>query len=416
MAPVVASVCPTSGNQAGGTPVTITGSGFTGAIAVRFGSNFATNMVVVSSTQITATTPPGSGTVKVTVTGPTGTSTQDVFFTYTTVPAPVITSLVPSTGPATGGNSVTINGSNLSGTMQVLFGVTPATITSVSATQVVVTAPAGTGTANVTVMTPGGTSNGLTYTYIPAPSITNLSPNTGPSTGGNTVTITGTNLTGATQVHFGGTPATITSVNPTQVVVVAPAGTGMVNVTVMTPGGTSNSLPYFYIAAPVVTDVEPHFGPGTGGTTVVITGSNLSAATAVAFGANPAVSFTVNSDSQITAIAPAGTDTVVVAVTSPGGTSTVGPGNNPYFTYLGAPVITRLTPNTGLTDGGDSITISGSNLTYTDSVTFGGTPAAFVVFSDTIVVATTPPHAAGTVNVQLHTPAGNSNTAPFTYV
>ncbi len=500
MAPVVTSVTPSQGNPSGGTPVTINGSGFTGATVVRFGSNLATDVVVVSSTQITARTPAGSGTVKVTVTGPTGTSTQNVFFTYTTVAAPVLTALSPASGPAGGGNTVTITGTNLAGATQVLFGTNPATILTNTPTQITATAPPGTGTTNVTVTTPNGTSNPLPYTYTttPAPTITTLNPTSGPTSGGNTVTITGTNLASATQVLFGTNPATILTNTPTQITATAPPGTGttnvtvttpngtsnplpytytttpaptittlnptsgptsggntvtitgtnlasatqvlfgtnpatiltntptqitatapagppsVVNVTVTTPGGTSNPLPYVYVAAPVVIGVSPQFGSDAGGNTVTITGSNLALASAVHFGPNLATGLTVISDNELTVTAPPGTGTVVVTVTTPGGTSTLGPGN-PYYTYLGAPVINTLVPNHGSQLGGDSVTINGSNLTYTDSVTFGGTPASFSVLSDTLVVATTPTHAPGTVNVQLHTPAGNSNTLPFTY-
>ncbi|MFG2581582.1 IPT/TIG domain-containing protein [Streptomyces malaysiensis] len=418
MAPVVTSVSPAQGNPAGGTSVTINGSGLTGATVVRFGSSFATNVVVVSDTQITATTPPGSGTAKVTVTTPGGTSTQNVLFTYTTAPAPTITSLFPSTGPAAGGNSVIIHGTNLSGAVQVLFGTTPGTILTSTPTQITATAPPGTGTVNVTVTTPNGTSNALPYAYtaVPAPTLTNLNPTNGPTAGGNTITITGTNLTGTTQLLFGTNPATTFTINsPTQITATAPAGpASAVNVTVTTPGGSSNPLPYIYVAAPTVASVSPQFGPATGGTTVTIAGSNLALATQVHFGPNLATGLTVVSDAQLTVTAPAGTGTVVVTVTTPGGTSTVGLGT-PYYTYLGAPMLNTLIPNNGTAAGGDSVTIGGSNLIYTDSVTFGGTPASFTVFSDTIVVATAPAHAAGTVGVQLHTPAGNSNTLPFTY-
>ncbi|WP_245171220.1 IPT/TIG domain-containing protein, partial [Streptomyces decoyicus] len=71
--PTLTSVTPTSGPTAGGTTVTLTGTGFTGATAVRFGATPA-SFVVNSATQITATAPAGSGTVQVTVTGPGGTS------------------------------------------------------------------------------------------------------------------------------------------------------------------------------------------------------------------------------------------------------------------------------------------------------------------------------------------------------
>ena len=71
--PIVTSVSPTSGPLAGGTTVTITGSGFTGAMAVKFGTN-AASFLFVSATSITAMSPAGSGTVDITVTTPGGTS------------------------------------------------------------------------------------------------------------------------------------------------------------------------------------------------------------------------------------------------------------------------------------------------------------------------------------------------------
>lgn len=334
MAPVVTSVSPAQGAPAGGTSVTITGTGFSGATAVRFGANLATNVVIVSSTQITARTPAGSGTVKVTVTGPTGTSTQNVFFLYATVAAPVLTA---------------------------------------------------------------------------------LSPPSGPTGGGNTVTLTGTNLTGATSVKFGLNSATILTNSATQITVSAPAGPpSSVSVTVTTAGGTSNPLSYFYIAAPTVIDVSPHLGPDTGNNTVTVFGGNLTLTTAVNFGGVPATAFTVVSDTQLTVTAPAGTGTVVVTVTTPGGTSNGGSGN-PFYTYLAAPVLTSLNPTHGQDTGGDAVVLTGSNLTFTDAVTFGGTPASFSAISDTQVVATSPGGAPGTVNVVAHTPAGNSNALPFVY-
>ncbi|MGO4422133.1 IPT/TIG domain-containing protein, partial [Streptomyces sp. MCAF7] len=132
--PVVTSVSPNQGSPSGGTPVTINGTGLTGATQVRFGFSFATNVVIVNDTQITAKTPSGNGTVNVTVTTPNGTSTQTVPFTYTTTPAPVLSSLNPPSGPTTGTNTVTINGTNLTSATQVLFGSNAATILTNTAT------------------------------------------------------------------------------------------------------------------------------------------------------------------------------------------------------------------------------------------------------------------------------------------
>ena len=86
--PTVSGVSPATGPLAGGTSVTITGSGFTGETAVHFGSAAATNVLVnAAGTQITATSPAGAaaGTVDVTVTGPGGVSVASPAdkFTYT---------------------------------------------------------------------------------------------------------------------------------------------------------------------------------------------------------------------------------------------------------------------------------------------------------------------------------------------
>jgi hypothetical protein len=115
MPPVVNSVTPNQGSSAGGTSVTITGSGFAGSSAARFGGTEAAGFVLVSSTKITAISPPGMGTVNVTVTGSSGTSTQTIPFTYVNAPAPIITALTPNTGPETGGTIVTITGSGFTG-------------------------------------------------------------------------------------------------------------------------------------------------------------------------------------------------------------------------------------------------------------------------------------------------------------
>ncbi|HKF07753.1 MAG TPA: Ig-like domain repeat protein [Xanthobacteraceae bacterium] len=87
-----------------------------------------------------------------------------------------------------------------------------------------------------------------------------------------------------------------------------------------TAGGTS-----------AISNVNPNTGPTSGGTSVTITGTNFSGATAVSFGGNAAASFTVNSATQITATSPAGMGTVDVTVTNENGTSATSSGDR--FTY-----------------------------------------------------------------------------------
>src|SRR5262249_60877527 len=123
---------------------------------------------------------------------------------------PSITSLSPTSGPVA--TSVTITGTNFGatlGTSTVAFNGTVATPTSWSATSIVVPVPASATTGNVVVTVNALASNGVTFTVLVPPSITSLSPTSGPVA--TSVTITGTNF-GATQgtgtVKFNGGSAT----------------------------------------------------------------------------------------------------------------------------------------------------------------------------------------------------------------
>jgi hypothetical protein len=166
------------------------------------------------------------------------------------------------------------------------------------------------------------------FTTLPSgpaqPTVTRVEPNQGSAAGGTSVTITGTNLTGSTAVKFGSTNATSFTVNSeTSITAVAPAGTGTVDVTVTTPsGGTSGtSEADRFTYGPSVAKVEPNHGSPGGGTTVMITGTGFSGASAVRFGSSAAKSFTVNSATSITAVSPKGKGTVDVTVTTSVGTS-----------------------------------------------------------------------------------------------
>ena len=89
-----------------------------------------------------------------------------------------------------------------------------------------------------------------------------ISPNQGSTGGGTLVTITGTNLSNTSAVMFGSKPATnVTQVSPTQVTAVSPSGTGSVGVTVVTPGGTSNPVSFFYVCAPFKSSLSAMSGP-----------------------------------------------------------------------------------------------------------------------------------------------------------
>ncbi len=425
--PVVTAISPSAGPIAGGTTVVITGSGFTGATSVYIGGP-ATSFTVDSDTQITAVTGAATtpGAVPVRVTGPGGSNVFMPPFTYTSssFAAPTISGVSPASGPVAGGNSVVITGTNLNTVSTVYFGNTRATWTIVdSATQLTVGAPAGSaGAVNLTVNNLGGSATASSaYTYgasTPAPTISGVAPTSGPLAGGTSVVITGTNLTGASAVSFGGTAATSYTVDSaTQITAVAPAGSaGAVAVAVTTTGGTASASGAFtYIAAPTITTVAPSSGPLAGGTSVVITGTGFTGTSAVSFGGTAATSYRVDSATQITAVAPAGSaGTVAVAVTTTGGTASA----SGTFTYTAAPTITTVAPSSGPLAGGTSVVITGTGFTGASTVSFGGTAATgYTVDSATQITAVAPAGSAGTVAVAVTTTGGTASASgTFTYV
>jgi len=348
VAPAVAvtGISPSSGPLAGGSTVTITGTGFTGATAVDFGTVAATGVSVVNSTTLTATVPAAAsaGIVDVTVTTPAGTSAATSADRYTYISPPVVTGISPNTGSDAGGNTVTISGSGFSAGSTVSFGTVPgADPTVVNSTMLTVIAPPGTdGTVNVTVTNPAGTSatsSADRYTYLSPPVVTAVSPARGSESGGTIVTITGSGFTGTTAVDFGTVPASnVIVASDTSLTAVVPptASAGSVDVTVTNPLGTSGTSPadqYSYVAAPAVTGVSPASGPLAGGTVVTITGAGFTGATTVHVGTAVA-DFTVVNDTTITLTTPgdgSSTGAVDVTVTTAGGTSATGPADQ--YTY-----------------------------------------------------------------------------------
>ena len=173
----------------------------------------------------------------------------------TTAP-PTITNVSPSAGPAAGGQAVTLTGTNLL-RAGVTIGGSKATVTGTTSTTATFTTPAhAVGGVDISVAAAGGSVTAAgAYTYVPLAAITDISPNSGPTTGGQTVTITGTNLSNATAVTFGGFPGAVVSNTATSITVFTPAfAAGAVDVAVTTAGGTKTSSGgYTYVAfdAPV---------------------------------------------------------------------------------------------------------------------------------------------------------------------
>ncbi|MGO9754833.1 MAG: IPT/TIG domain-containing protein, partial [Solirubrobacteraceae bacterium] len=162
--------------------------------------------------------------------------------------------------------------------------------------------------------------------------------------------------------------------------------------------------------APIVSGISPPVGPLAGGTVVTISGSRLSAASAVDFGPVAAQSFAIVSDTQLTATSPAGSGTVEVTVTTPGGTSAAGSSAEEY-TYVALPAVTAISPAAGPSAGGTAVTIAGTGFTGASTVDFGSTPAQSLrVLTDAKLTVVAPAGATGHVNVTVINADGRSAT------
>jgi hypothetical protein len=182
-----------------------------------------------------------TGTVVVTVGG---LASNGLLFTVPVAPA--LTTLTPASGPV--GTAVTIAGNNFGtaqGTSTVTFNGTAAAPTTWSATSLLVPVPAGATTGAVVVTVGGLASNGLTFTVTVPPTLTTLTPASGPV--GTAVTIAGTNfgtMQGTSVVTFTGTAATPTSWSATSLTVPVPSGATTGNVVVTVGGLASNGVSF----------------------------------------------------------------------------------------------------------------------------------------------------------------------------
>ena len=418
--PVITSVTPNPGPLAGNWPVTISGTGFAAGATVKFGANSATAVTIVNATTITATVPAGNGIVNVTVTNPdsqVGTLTNG--FTY--VGPPTISSVSPAAGPVNAARSVTISGTNLVAGTTVRFGGVAATSVSPLGTTLTCVTPAlAAGTVDVLVTAPGGSATKTAaYSYLNPPTIASLSQISGLASGGQSITVTGTNFVPGMSVSFGGTNGAVTSVpDSAHAVVTTPAhAAGTVNVVVTTPGGSATlTSAYTFVGLPTIGSVTPNAGPLAGNWPVTISGTGFAAGATVTFGTNSATSVTFVNATTITARAPAGAGIVNVTVTNP--FSQAGSLIN-GFTYRPAPTVTSVSPGSGRANSATFVSVSGTGFVPGAAVAFGGGAATNVAFqSSTSLTAYTPALGAGSVAITVTNPEGQAGTlaSGYTYL
>jgi YD repeat-containing protein len=326
--------------------------------------------------------------------------------TVTPLPVPAISSVSPTSGTA--GTSITISGSNFGatrGTGSASFSGTAASISSWSDTSIVASVPVLTSSGNIVVTSGNGiASNSVSFT-IPAPSISNISPDS--ARVGASVTVGGANFgSAAGTITFNGTSATPASWSNTQIVVPVPSGatTGPV---IVTQAGASNSASFTVVPPPTISGVSP--ASGAVNTQITISGSGFGipqGSGSVAFNGIAGTPFSW-SDSSIVVPVPAGGTTGPLVVNAGGINS-----NSFAFTVTPGPSITGISPSTGAP--GAAVTISGQNFggsQGTSTVRFNGLPASATSWSATSISATVPANVStGSVTVSVGQQVSNGVT------
>lgn len=425
-APTVSAVSPTSGSILGGTPVTITGTGFGSGASVVIGGVAATNVTVANGTTITAATGARSaGTVSVVVTNAdTQAGTLIDGFTYV-APAPTVSSIDPGSGTTLGGTPVTITGTGFASDATVAIGGVGATgVAVVSATTITATTGSHSAGAVSVVVTNADTQAGSlvnAYTYVAPPTVSSISPVSGSTLGGTAVTIAGTGFASGASVTLGGAAATdVTVVNATTITATTGAhNAGAASIVVTNADTQTGALAsgYVYIAPPTVSSISPMSGSTLGGTPVTITGTGFTSGASVTLGGVAATAVTVVNATTITATTgPRAAGTVGILVRNADAQSDT---LSNRYSYVNPPTVSSISPVSGSTDGGTAVTIVGTGFTSGASVALGGVAATgVVVVAATTITATTGARSTGAVSVvvtNVDTQAGALGNA-YTYL
>lgn len=444
--PTLTVLTPNRGPAAGGSTVTLNGSGFlnddAGNALVFFGAIGASDVVVLSDSALSCRTPGGlaGSLVDVSVRNANGTALRAGAFRYN--PLPRLTALSPTSGSALGGTQVTLTGAgfvvNNAGQNTVQFGGVPATsVKLVNDTSLTCVAPAGLagGTVDVRLSNANGNDTLLAaYRFAPPPVLNALAPTSGSALGGTLVTLTGSGFAdpaaGATLVSFAGVPATnVVVLDDTSVQCKTPAGTpgALADVAISNANGQAALAAAFRRhALPSLSGLTPTRGSSSAPSLVTLTGTGFTVdqagANTVLFGGVPATDVLVLDDTSLSCsvAAQAAGSVVDVSLANANGAALLAAA---FAFDAPAPELLALEPQIGLTEGGTSVTLSGTGFldfsAGTNTVTFGGAAATgVVVVSDAVLTCVTPP---GTLGASVDVAVSNANgsdtlAAAFTYV
>lgn len=325
--PVLTTITPNSGPLVGTPGVVITGVDFEPA-AVVIVDGVEVTPTSITPTSITVDIPEGvePGQVEVVVSNGPEDDSAPLPFVY-------LPPTASATSPVVAGASTLVTTSGWQGdtglTLQLVSPDGDPVGAAVTATTDSTGAVPGTVAVVVPVASPSGlysveVSNGVTtieadtdVAVIVVPTTSDLDPDSGPISGGQLVTVTGSGFTGPgyeagdVEVVVDGTTVPtvdVTVLSDTQLTYLTPAhAAGVVDVVVATPAGESAPLDYTYIGVPSAESLDPSSGPLTGGTTVTITGGGFVDGVTSVWVDGVEVPATVTSGTELTIVTPPGT-------------------------------------------------------------------------------------------------------------
>jgi von Willebrand factor type A domain/IPT/TIG domain len=400
--PVVNSISPGQGPFEGGNTVIIYGNYFLNGIKVSFGDIEVPNVDFKNSTNIRVVVPKAlqAGAVDLKLTNPDGTSI--VIPNGYKYDEPIkdeleITNVSPNEGFVKGGELVHIEGNKFKADSEIFFGSEKASLaTFYSDKKIRVVAPKALqeGKVDITIKNSDATTTTLkdAYNYIrppllPLPEVTSINPNKGLVTGGELVTIEGKNFVNDMKVYFGDIETKIdVFYSSSKIRVKTPASniSGPVDIKIKLPDEQEITVPDAYIyeelpppPPPSILSLSSTSGELAGGELIYVNGKNFQEGVKVYIGAVEATVLNFYGSERLRIKVPASTKegSVDVTVENPDGETGVIPDG---YTYLAPPPpppleITLVTPNEGISAGGELVYIEGKNIDRSAEVLFGST-------------------------------------------
>lgn len=316
-------------------------------------------------------------------------------------PAPEVVSVNPVKGGK--GTIVTITGRNFIGASGISFGGIAAGSFSVVSSDKIEAVVGEGATGEVSVTAPGGSIGYSGFTYLQSPVLTSFTPKFGFA--GDKITLSGNHLLGMTSATFGGIAAVSFNVidNEKAEATLAEGSSG--DIVVKTEGGTVSIPDFIFVKPMLIASVSPM--SGIAGDVITIDGSNFTGTTSVRVGGVAVSSFTVDSDSKISAILGAGASGAV-SISSPYDDTSID-----GFVFILPPLVRSFTPLSAAE--GATVRISGENFLNATVVNFGAIPAtSFVINSPTLITAIVGVGETGAISIE--TPGGIASRNGFTFV